>query len=139
MIRRATLSDLPRIIEMGAQHHAEAGNPGAFDREAAANYVGAFLRNGTGVVFLSERGQIGGLLAPMYCAPSYLMAVELFWFAQDGMGGKLLRAFEEWAAENGADCVVMSSVVQHDGDRVASILARKGYEAREMSFRKGLR
>lgn len=124
---------------MGAQHHAEAGNPGAFDREAAANYVGGFIANNSGAVFLSEQGQIGGILAPMYCAPSYLMAVELFWFARDGMGGKLMRAFEEWAEENGANSVVMSSVLQHDGERVAAILERKGYSAREVSFKKELR
>lgn len=135
MIRRAELSDIPDIIDRGWEHHIRAGNPGMFDPDAAAAYVRDMIE-GAGVVLLSRDGHIGGVLAPVYCAPSCVMAVELFWYARDGQGGKLLSAFEHWAWAAGASRVVMSTVIAHEGERVGRVLSRRGYEPAETSYAK---
>jgi len=133
VIRRAGEADISRIVAMGRMHHEQAGNPGMFDEDATADYLRTMI-NGSGAVFLSDGGQIGGVLAPMWCAPSHVMAVELFWFATDGRGKALLAAFEEWAEFAGASQIVLSTVLRHDGQRVGEKLIRYGYAPQEVSF-----
>lgn len=136
MIRRAGEADIPRIVAMGRKHHEAANNPGAFDDAAATDFVRERMIEGAGVVLMSERGQIGGVLAPLYCAPSHVQAVELFWYAEDGAGAALLSSFEEWAREVGAQTVVLSTVLRHRGQAVGKALMRKGYTPQEVSFSK---
>lgn len=122
---------------MGERHHNEAGNPGAFDRHAAWDYVGGLI-DGDGIVLLSPGGQLAGVKCPVYCAPSHVMAVELFWYATDGTGRQLLAAFEDWAREINASQVVLSTVLRHGGDRVGKVLGRAGYTPQETSYAKDI-
>ncbi len=138
MIRRATAADILRIVDMGAQHHAESGAPGVFDADAFAAYARGLIE-GSGVVLLSPVGHLGGVLVRAYAAPAWLQAVELWWWAADGCGGALLDAFEEWAADMGADQIVMSTVIAHRGAAVGRVLRRKGYAPKEVSYAKELR
>lgn len=135
MIRLATPADLPRIVEMGRQHHEEAQAPGRFDPQAFAQYcVG--LMEGCGVILLSPLGHLGGVLVQSYPAPTWRQAIELWWWAADGQGIALLDAFERWAVATGAHQVVMSTVVRHRGEAVGRLLRRRGYEAAEVSYQK---
>ena len=88
----------------------------------------------TGVILLSDRGMIGGSLAPAYTAPDWLMAVEMFWFAEDGQGLRLLRGFEQWAADGGASEVRMTTLAGLS--QADAILTRRGYAALETSYTK---
>jgi len=99
MIRRATAEDIPRIIELGRGNHAAVSNA-PFDADAATGFVRYVLANGA--VFLSGGGMIGGLIHPLWSAPSERQAWEMFWHATDGSGLRLLKAFQSWAHENGA-------------------------------------
>jgi len=136
MIRRATAADLPRIVEIGRRHHEAAGNAGDYDPDAAASFAASLISGG--VVFLSDDGMLGGMIAPSYSAPSHRMAVEMFWSAEDGQGLALLRAFEAWAEEQDADEVRLSAVVGHRGEAVGRLLRRKGYAPVETSYGKAV-
>lgn len=93
---------------MGRRFFTASGLPGDFDPAA----FGAMLDriDADGGLFTSPRGMIGGVISPAWCAPNWLAAVELFWWAEDGQGLRLLRRFEAWARERGANEIRMTTL-----------------------------
>ena len=133
MIRAATAQDVPRIVEMGQRFHTAASLPMRFDAGAVAEMLSGMVASDSAALLVSDYGMIGGVLAPAYCDPAWVMAVELFWWAdRDGLA--LLRAFETWGRENGAHEIRMTSLAALP--RADAILRRKGYAATEISYAK---
>lgn len=131
-VLEATEADIPRILDMGERFHAAAGNPWPYSRSYTE--AGLFRLLEAGCVFVSREGMIGGLLAPTWCRPDWLVAVELFWWAEDRNGLALLRRFEAWADEKLANEVRLTSLANLPAaDR---IIRRCGYEPREISYSK---
>jgi GNAT superfamily N-acetyltransferase len=130
-MRRAVADDIPRLVEMGEAFHNAAQMPFEYDPAATAQFLAAVID--TGVVFVSEYGMIGGTLLPAYTNPDWVLAVELFWWASGG-GLALLKEFENWAAEQGANEVRMTSLASLE--RADALLRRKGYAPAEISYRK---
>lgn len=127
--------DLPRIVKYGQAFHDASGQPFPYDPVASGAFALGLVKSPDGVVIMGDHGMIGGAIVSAYCAPEWRMAVELFWWAEKG-GLGLLRAFEEWAAENGASEVRMTSLASLP--RADALLRRKGYGAAEISYRKVL-
>ena len=133
MIRRATVDDIPALVAMGQKFHAMSGQACPFDPDASAAFLAQLAASDQAVILTTGAGAIGGVLMPAYCAPSWVMAVELFWWAErDGL--HLLRAFEDWARESGAQEVRMTSLAAYP--RAAEILGRRGYAPSEISHAK---
>jgi len=121
---------------MGRRHHEGSRLPGEFDPIALERFAAGILDRG--VIFVSQDGVIAGVLSPAYAAPSHIMAVELFWSAEDGHGRELLCAFEAWAKDNDADEVRMTAVVGHRGGAVGRLLQARGYTPVEVSYGKAI-
>ena len=133
MIRRATAADLDRLTEWGARFHAASGMAAPYDAQATRGFVAGLIDSPQAVVLVHDAGMIGGVLSPAYCAPGWLIAVELFWWAErDGMA--LLRAFEAWAQDAGADEIRMTTLAALP--RAAKLMARGGYAPAETSYSK---
>ena len=82
-----------------------------------------------GCLFVSERGMIGGFAWP--CPWSdYTIAMEAFWWAEDGHGAALRRAFETWAETRGAE-PRMGLLHALRGAAVRRVLEADGYEPLE--------
>lgn len=133
MIRRATLADVPDVVGFGVKFHEQAQQPFPYEVEAATRFAQGLIAGPQGAVFISDTGMIGGVLTPAYCAPNWIMAVELFWWAEQG-GLKLLKAFEDWAEEMGANEVRMTSLAALE--RADGLLKRLEYTPTEISYRK---
>lgn len=131
MIRPATHADLEMLAAFGAAQHAMSGVAAPFDRGAFSDFAGFLIDSDTATVLVSQRGMIGGVLFPAYCAADWRMAVELFWWAEDGQGLRLLSGFEQWAREHGAREVRMTTLASHE--RAALALQRRGYVPTETS------
>jgi GNAT superfamily N-acetyltransferase len=128
-MRPATPADLPRLVEMGRRFHEASGLPMQYDETAITGFLAGLVASES--IIMHDHGCIGGIICPAYCDPSWLMAVELFWWAErDGM--PLLRAFEEWAADRGAREIRMTSLASLP--RADAVLRRKGYTATEISY-----
>lgn len=136
MIREATAADIPAIVAMGRAFNAASGTPAAYDEAQAAQVAANLINSPQGVILVSDGGMIGGSLAPAYFNTAWTMAVELFWWARDRRGLHLLRAFEQWAADNGADEVRMTTLGAIKGPE--RILERRGYAPCEISYQKVL-
>lgn len=117
-------------IEMGRKFHAAAGISGEFNAEDFAATVAAI--DAAGGLFTSEAGMIGGLVAPAFYNSSHLIAYELFWWAEDGTGIRLLRKFERWAAASGANEIRISTLASLPGAE----RGLRGYVHVENGYRK---
>lgn len=125
----ATHDDIPRLIEMGRRFHAASGLAMGFDPQAVEGFLTGLIERGA--VFATARGAIGGMAISPYCDPQWKIAVELFWWAE-GDGLRLLRAFEGWAREIGADEVRMTSLAALP--RADRLLRFVGYAPAEISY-----
>lgn len=136
MIREATEADIPAIVEMGRAFNAASRSPVEYDEEQAAEAARGLIALPDGVVLVSEKGMIGGAIAPAYFNAAWRMAVELFWWSEDRQGIRLLRAFEDWAREHGANEVRMTTLASIAGPE--RILKRRGYSPAEISYTRAI-
>ena len=136
MIREASEADIPALVRMGEAFNKASGTPAKFNRDDAASAARNLIASPSGVVLVSEAGMIGGMMAPAYFNSDWVMAVELFWWAEDRRGLRLLGAFEKWAIESGANEVRMTTLGAIKGPE--RIPERRGYAPCEISYQKVL-
>lgn len=122
-MKHATDADIPRLVEMLRSFHDYAELPWSYDEVATVKAIKNMMH--AGCVIISDGGAIGGIIGPAWCNPKWTYACELFWWAEDGSGVKLLRAFEKWAREAGVNEVRVASMSINP--RAARILDRMGY------------
>lgn len=130
MIRAATVDDIPRLAEMGRKFHAAAQMGFGFDLDAVSGLLGRMIEAPEAVVLTSGGGGIGGVLTPAYCDPKWIQAVELFWWAEDRQGLRLLREFEAWAEAKGANEIRMTTL----STIPESARLMRGYAPAEVSY-----
>lgn len=134
---RASLADVPRIVELGQRFHAYSVHRDIpLDVEAFEAFAASLVEGGA--VFLSEDGMCGGLVSPSYFNPAFRVAVELFWYAPTG-GQPLRQAFEAWALERGADAIQFTAMSDARLPAVTRLYRMAGYVPIETSFVKRLK
>lgn len=136
MIRPATLDDAMHCATLGLKFINAAGMPPATIEQCVEFCVRMIPLDIAGV-FVSPQGVIAGVVTPLYYNPNWTQAVELWWWAEDGNGLRLLEAFETWAWSKGADDINMSTLAHFTPKGVDKLLARRGYELRDQTYRKG--
>lgn len=127
MIRPATGSDVLPIVDMIERLRAAVDGPIPVDRAHTAAVVASLIADPDALVLVSDAGFIAGCLTPTIINPARI-AQELGWWAADGSGLRLLRAFERWAAERGALLVQLST------GAVGPDLSRLGYRRAEQAW-----
>lgn len=130
MIRPAGEADLPLILDMGAKFHAAAKPGGVFCAETFGEFCRHLIREDHGCLFVSERGMIGGFAWPLPFSANHLIAMDAFWWAEDGRGMALLRALEDWAEARGAELRI--GFVGLRPGSVERALNRRGYRRLEV-------
>ena len=138
-VRTATVEDIPALVEMGAKFHAMSPHQflGDYDAEGIGNMLHFMATNAGAILLTNGEGLIGGVLAPVYFAPSKIMAEESFWWAGKG-GGELLAAFEEAARAKGAHFVLLSTLENERSAIIDRSVTRKGYRPVERRYIKEL-
>ena len=101
MIRTALIKDVPRIVDMMQEFHAEADQPQEFDSASAFIFMSNMISDNH-IVYVSEKGFICGFVAPSPVNDEWKIGLELYWFAKDGKGSQLMNAFTEAAERRGA-------------------------------------
>ena len=134
MIREATVEDIPRIVELGAEFLAYSPyRHHALDREAFASFAHGLIASEDGVVLLSDDGMFGGLITGLYFNPAIRVASELFWWARKE-GRQLREAFEAWARDRGAEEVHMTGLLDERAATIAKVFKRAKYAPSEVAF-----
>lgn len=156
-IRPATLDDVPAMVELGAQFLATSpyADYAEIDGGALADTLADMIEADHALVLVATVsnaapdlgaviGGIVGTLAPLWFAPSTLVAMEMAWFvhpAHRGTAGlALARQFERWAIDNGVDLIAFSELRGAGADAwpVGEALAKAGYTAAERTHIKGV-
>lgn len=139
MIRKATGTDIPRLVAMGSRFHALSTHKwmGEYDREAVARMLRFMIGNPQALVLTNGEGVIGGMMAPVYFNPSKMMMEESYWYAEKG-GRDLLKAFCEEARLMGADYVYLSTLTDERTDVADRIVTRMDFRPVERRYVKEL-
>ena len=138
MIREAVTEDIPEIVEMLARLSVSSGSLGKFDDEAAKVKVIRQIEDTDRVLFRSDKGLIGGFTMIPWNSPDWLMAFEMWWWAEDGQWMPLLRNLERWARQQGAGEVRIFTKLSPQSKRINAVFRRSGYAPREICYRKEL-
>jgi hypothetical protein len=136
VIRPATLGDIPALLEMGRKFADDAGVTArvGWDAQSVVEMLEGLIEGEDGIVLVSDKGMIGGLVYPHPFNRDVLVFAELFWRAEDGNGLALLAEAERLAANRGATKSVMIAM---DGmDRTRKLYSRLGYAPCEAQFMK---
>lgn len=127
MIRLATASDIPQLVEFAADEHARSlWSHVEFDRRCAGATIAGFISGFGRTAIRSDGGYLLGFVQPTgFSAKTF--ALEYVLYATDGAGLALLEKFEEWARSMGAIAVIAHDYI--GDDRLANVLERRrGYK-----------
>lgn len=146
MIRRALLSDLPAIVEMGkrflaASPYVDVIPDSAVHMTALATQLLTTGDNGTVIVADAPSRELVGMIG-LVAAPHFLSgertAGEVFFWIEPGargpLGRELMTAGETWARFVGASAVQLIA----PDHRVGIFYERRGYRAIETTYWKRL-
>lgn len=133
MIRKATVSDIPRLLEMGQKFADKAGlvDHVGYNPEHMATTFRLMIEGH--IILIGESGALGGMSGPHPFNYEHIIAQELFWWSEGREGLRLLGAFEEWARVN-CHSVRMITLEAVDPDRTERIYKRRGYQPLERGF-----
>lgn len=137
-IRVATTDDLPRILDLGEQLHAESPRWSRipFSRARAAEMITGLMLSEDGVVFVAEKnGQvIGGIagVASQHWASEARVAHEVsFFIDKPHRGGlaacRLICALEAWARIKGVAWLHAGTSTGVDPELTARLYERLGF------------
>ncbi|RJE84035.1 hypothetical protein D3P04_13550 [Paracoccus onubensis] len=126
-IRPAGATDILRVVDMIEALTVAVNGPVAVNRAHTAKTVAALISSPDGAVWVSEGGFIAGVIRCTVISPEPI-ATELGWYASDGSGLRLLKAFEKWATDKGARLIQMSTGAE------GIDLSRLGYRLAERAW-----
>lgn len=137
MIRDATISDIPMVLEMGRAFANEAGvtaKIGWVD-EAVESVLTVLVESPDGILLVGDNGMIGGLVLAHPFSGQRIFQ-EMFWRSHGIEGVRLLKAAEKQAKEKGATLSVM--IGMDSLPSVERLYARMNYQPMERLYSKEL-
>lgn len=146
MIRKATQSDIPAIVELGISFHEEIEF--AWFSPVNVEDWEATVKNmvETGIVFVAEdEGDVVGIVCggiyPCYFNYARKIGQELVMYIDSAhrhgsIGRKLIKAFEEEAKRLGAHVVVVGAKTKFAIDKISNVYARLGFNEMERTYAK---
>jgi len=141
-VRLATEDDLFDVMVLAKEFCKEAPEAYVWDREKMETVIRQAIEEPNFVLLVSEPspGEVSGVLLGV-CSEMYMsrvkVATELAWFvSKESRGARtslgLLKMFEEWASEVGADYVVMGDI-KGVAD-LSSFYTKMGYSPSETTY-----
>ena len=134
MIRPATVSDVPRLLEMGARFAAKAkldDHVGYVPADMAQSF--AWMIEGGHPVFIGQAGAIGATSTQHPFNFAHIAAQEVFWWSEGREGMGLLNALETWCEAN---CHSLRMITLHavEPEATGRLYERRGYVPLEHSY-----
>lgn len=148
-VRSATISDLPNVVELGAEFFAQTTQAEftSYNPTGVKDFLSTLLNSEMGAVFVAETdagemvGITGGLLYPLWMGDSHITGQELFWYVdpehrKSKAGRRLFDALEKWAKDAGANSFNMVALSHLHEKRVGRMYESKGYRPMERMYTK---
>jgi GNAT superfamily N-acetyltransferase len=144
-IRTATPDDVFDILILAKEFSKEAPSSHKWNKDKTEQFLVSSLSNTNMEIFVIDvggeiEGALVGLLSELYMSHT-VQATELAWFVSKDYRGKpasirLMKAFEKWAKESGANQVGMGDI---EGiSSLKNLYNRLGYERAETVYLKEL-
>ena len=144
-IRTATPDDVFDILILAKEFSKEAPSSHKWNKDKTEQFLVSALQNTNMEIFVIDvggeiEGALVGLLSELYMSHT-VQATELAWFVSKDYRGKpasirLMKAFEKWAKESGANQVGMGDI---EGiSSLENLYNRLGYERAETVYLKEL-
>lgn len=144
-IRTATPDDVFDILILAKEFSKEAPQSHKWNKEKTEQFILSALQNTNMTIFVIDvdgeiEGALVGLLSELYMSYT-VQATELAWFVSKDYRGKpaslkLIKAFEKWAKESGANQVGMGDI---EGiSSLEKLYNRLGYKRAETVYLKEL-
>ena len=144
-IRTATPDDVFDILILAKEFSKEAPSSHKWNKDKTEQFLVSALQNTNMTIFVIDvggeiEGALVGLLSELYMSHT-VQATELAWFVSKDYRGKpasirLMKAFEKWAKESGANQVGMGDI---EGiSSLENLYNRLGYERAETVYLKEL-
>jgi GNAT superfamily N-acetyltransferase len=143
VIRPATYSDIPKMLEMGKRFFEASGysDIAEFDTESLRASFEALLSSDSAVVLVGEGAMAAALIYPFYFNANHKTAQEMFWWVdpeQRGIGTQLLDALIAGCKAKGAESLSMIALERLTPEKVGGIYERRGFRPSERSYIKKL-
>jgi N-acetylglutamate synthase-like GNAT family acetyltransferase len=144
-IRRATLGDVPAIVEIAVESVTREPWPLRVSREKMANAAEALIRDNASFIYVGESaGKVEACVAaetgPGFWFERLQSSVLLFYTRKPGLGAALLREYARWVKSRPAIKVAVFALEPSADPRVATFLRRLGFSVsgQQMSYIRGL-
>ncbi|MEH6633702.1 MAG: hypothetical protein V7776_23095 [Halopseudomonas aestusnigri] len=134
MLTEATYKDIDRILEYFYKFAQNISFDEEIETPALRETLVRMIEDPKSTIFLTTCGMLGASIVPKYYNSKDILAVEMFMYAEDGKGLTLIKAFEDWAKENGANSTVLGSVPTKRSHILEKLYQRRGYEKREVAY-----
>lgn len=140
MIRRATADDIGRIAELAEAFYARACVPIEFDRASFAQTVADWLASDVMAVLVTPDvdGVVIAGVSRCVVNADVMIGQELFLISEGGAGATLLKAAEQWAADQGAGFFFLTCPENEKIDAMSRVYRRSGYQPTERYFVRAL-
>ena len=143
----ATVRDIDACLPSARKFHDIYASSTVFSEMAWRCFWTPVIERGGGVMLLlkTEQGDvvggIGGLLT-RYQTSMDLHLVEMFWWVDEEHRGRnalrLIREFENWGADQGADDILMTYMESSEPEKMKKLYSALGYEPFESHMVKSL-
>lgn len=134
MIRPATLSDIPRLLEMGDRfsEKAKLADHVGYDPFSMSETFREMIEGGH-LLFVSDTGAIGALRAHHPFNREHVFAQELFWWSEGRDGLALLDALIEHCQEH-CHSLLMITLEAIKPEATGRLYERKGFVSLEHTY-----
>ena len=141
MIQRITSREGVKKIFSLAEQFTTASESALYDPETMLTTWDYLLKNKLGVLITYTKkgkavGVIGGIKHPDMTS-GIMTATESFWFVDPehrGIGLFLLKAFEDWAKEEGCKRILMMALLDSLPEKAIRIYQQAGYKPLEVTY-----
>ena len=132
MIRKAELDDVRKIVDLLREFHSQADQPQEFNDDDAHKFIRSMVFSPSAIMMVSDNGMICGMIVPSPINSAWRYLMEFYWYAKDGSGQKLLRAFEGAGEEMGVNEIRVSH--RDSTSKVGRYLMKRGYQRNSTDY-----
>lgn len=137
-VRLMAERDIPKVVAMGADMHAESQYRGMdYDPYVCHALAEAVIQDPNQIALVAETdgevvGMISGYVAPFYFGSDLMAADRILYVMPEYRGSsafiRLVKAFCEWATEEGARQVFISTSSDINTDQTDALFERMAFE-----------
>jgi len=146
-VRPASTADIPRLIELGEDMQRESPRFSqlGYDHDKVARLVQSLIDSPEGLVLVLDTpdglvGMLVGFVAEQFFSHSLSAQELVVYVCPEHRGGtagvRMVKAFEVWAFDKGAQEVSLGVSTEVDAARTAGLYERLGYQPSGCVLRK---